>query len=122
MSLTQRSLLAVAALFAASPALADEPYPSSVVGTEFDYIRAKDPDTFKSLELKGKGPEEMPDKSGDAPLVQEAYRFDATFSDGTSVRLNVDADFKSEAAAKEEALRYTPRLGKLPTCRVWTWT
>jgi len=115
MSPTQRCLLAAAALLVASPAGADELYPSSVVGTEFDYITDKDPDTFKSLEFKGKGPEEMPDKSGDAPLIQEAYRFDATFSDGTKIRLNVDADFESEGAAKKEALRYTPRLGKLPT-------
>tara|TARA_R110002072_G_scaffold244688_3_gene404026 strand:- start:931 stop:2082 length:1152 start_codon:yes stop_codon:yes gene_type:complete len=111
----QRALIVAAALLVLSPTLADEAYPSSVVGTEFDYITDTDPDTFLSLTFKGRGLEEMPDKSGDAPLRQEAFRFLASFSDGTQVKINLDADFKTEAAAKAEALRYTPRLGKLPT-------
>lgn len=115
MSPIQRALIVAAGLLALSPALADELYSSSVVGTDFDYVRDNDPDTFKSLEFKGKGLEEMPDKSGDAPLRQEAFRFLASFSDGTQIKINVDADFKTKAAAKVEALRYTPRLGKLPT-------
>jgi hypothetical protein len=114
MSSTQRALLLVAALCAASLAQADV-YPSSVVGTDFDYITDEDPDAFKGLEFKGKGLEEMPDKSSEGPLRQEAFRFLASFSDGTQIALHVDADFGTEAKAKAEALRYTPRLGKLPT-------
>jgi len=92
------------------------PYRSSVVGTDFDFITESDPDTFGRLEDKGQGPAEMPDKSDrSAPLVQEAFLFVAHFNDGTRVRLAIDADFKTQDSARQEALRYTPRLGKLPT-------
>jgi hypothetical protein len=58
----------------------------------------------------------MPDKSDrSAPLVQQAFLFVAHFNDGTRVNLAIDADFKTQDSARTEALRYTPRLGKLPT-------
>ena len=101
-----------------TPAPADDapPYPSSVVGTDFDFITDADPDAFDRLEDKGQGPAEMPDKSDRAaPLVQPAFRFVAHFTDGTRVDLAIDADFKTQADARAEALRHTPRLGKLPT-------
>lgn len=92
------------------------PYRSSVVGTDFDFITESDPDTFVRLEDNGQGQAEMPDKSdSSAPLMQEAFLFVAHFNDGTRVRLAIDADFKTQDSAREEALRYTPRLGKLPT-------
>lgn len=92
------------------------PYRSSVVGTDFDFITESDPNTFDRLEDKGQGPAEMPDKSDrSAPLVQEAFLFVAHFNDGTRVQLAIDADFKTQDSARQEALRHTPRLGKLPT-------
>ncbi|MDZ4405859.1 hypothetical protein, partial [Prosthecobacter sp.] len=92
------------------------PYRSSVVGTDFDYIIESDPNTFDRLEDKGQGSAEMPDKSSRlAPLRQEAFLFVAHFNDGTRVNLAIDADFQTQDSAREEALRYTPRLGKLPT-------
>jgi hypothetical protein len=105
-------------LLAFTPASAGDgpPYPSSVVGTDFDFITESDPDTFVRLEVKGQGPAEMPDKSNrTAPLVQQAFLFVAHFTDGTRVNLAIDADFKTQDSARKEALRYTPRLGKLPT-------
>ena len=48
MSSVQRALLLATALFAASLAQADV-YPSSVVGTEFDYITDKDPDALTGV-------------------------------------------------------------------------
>jgi hypothetical protein len=92
------------------------PYRSSVVGTVFDFITEWDPDTFERLEDNGQGSAEMPDKSDrSAALVQEAFLFVAHFNDGTRVRLAIDTDFKTQESARQEALRYTPRLGKLPT-------
>ena len=91
-------------------------YPSSIVGTDFDFITESDLSIFDRLEDKGKEPTEMPDKSDDsAPLLQDAFLFVAHFSDGTRVLLAIDADFKTQDNARQEALRYTPRLGKLPT-------
>jgi hypothetical protein len=105
-------------LLAFTPAAAGDgpPYPSSVVGTDFDFITESDPDTFVRLEDKGRGLAEMPDKSDrSAPLRQPAFLFVAHFNDGTRVNLAIDADFKTQDDARKEALRYTPRLGKLPT-------
>lgn len=92
------------------------PYRSSVVGTDFDYITEADPDAFIRLQDKGQGLAEMPDKSDRAAsLMQQAFLFAASFSDGTEVQLVIDADFGSQDSARQEALRYTPRLGRLPT-------
>lgn len=91
-------------------------YPSSVVGTDFDFILESDPDTFVELEFTGQGSPEMPDKtSRTAPLRKPAFMFVSRYRDGTSVAIAIDAEFKTEAEARQEALRYTPRLGKLPT-------
>lgn len=90
-------------------------YRSSVVGTDFDFIQEGDPDAFERLESRGEGLPEMPDKRGAAPLHQPAFQFVARFKDGTSVHLSIDADFGTEEEARKEALRYTPRLGRLPT-------
>lgn len=105
-------------LLAFTPASADDrpPYRSSVVGTDFDFITEAEPDTFVRLEDKGQGPAEMPDKSDrSASLVQQAFLFVAHFNDGTRVNLAIDPDFKTRDGARTEALRYAPRLGKLPT-------
>jgi hypothetical protein len=90
-------------------------YRSSVVGTDFDFILETDPDTFLRLEYKGQDLCEMPDKTGSGPLLQKAFLFESHYSDGTRVNLAIDADFGTEVEARQEALRYTPRLGKLPT-------
>ena len=111
------ALSLVAALIASAGRPGDkELYPSSVVGTEFDFVQGQDPDTFLALEYEGKGAYEMPDKRDhSAPLEKPAHRFGSTYSDGTRVTLFISADFETEAEARAEALRYTPCLGKLPT-------
>jgi len=111
---TRTLLLFAALLISATPTYADL-YPSSVVGTDFDYILETDPDTFICLEFKGQGWREMPDKTSESPLKQKAFIFVSYFNDGTSIDMAIDADFETEDKARKEALRYTPRLGKLPT-------
>ena len=88
-------------------------FPSSVVGTDFDFIRATDEDVFSCLKYDGLLGREMP--NGDEPLHQDAYVFTAYFTDGTEVELNLSNAFGSETVAEAEATRYVPRLGKLPT-------
>jgi hypothetical protein len=116
LALRSRALLLLL-LAATTASAADSPlYPSSVVGTDFDFITDSDPNTFLRLEDKGQGEAEMPDKSDrSASLVQQAFLFLAHFNDGTRVSIAIDADFKTQDAARAEALRYTPRLGRLPT-------
>jgi hypothetical protein len=91
-------------------------YPSSVVGTDFDFILETDADLFLELEYKGEGKPEMPDKTGrSASLRKPAFLYLSHYRDGTKIALAIDAEFKTEAEARKEALRYTPRLGKLPS-------
>jgi len=91
-------------------------YRSSVIGTDFDFITESDPSAFERLEFVGFRKFEMPDKRGTGePLIQDAYLFDAHFSDGTKVGLALDQDFGSRQAAEQDARRYTAPLGKLPS-------
>ncbi len=110
------ALLLLFLAFTPASAGDEPPYRSSVVGTDFDFITESDPDTFASLDDKGQGVAEMPDKSDrSAALVQQAFLFVAHFTDGTRVNLAIDRDFQTQESARQEALRYTSRLGKLPT-------
>lgn len=92
------------------------PYRSSVVGTDFDFITANDPSAFDRLEYVGFQKFEMPDKRPhDKPLVQNAYVFEAYFTDGTKIKLALDQEFGSREAAEQDASRYSDPLGKLPS-------
>ncbi len=98
------------------PASAPPLYRSSVVGTDFDFITENDPSTFDRLEYAGLKEFEMPDKRGSGePLLQDAHVFDAHFTDGTKVSIALDKDFGTRQAAEQDAMRYAPRLGKLPS-------
>lgn len=91
-------------------------YPSSVVGTDFDFITDDDPSSFDRLEYIGFKEFEMPDKRGGGePLVQNAYVFAASFNDSTKISIALDQDFGSRQEAERDAVRYMPRLGKLPS-------
>lgn len=108
-------LLLVAVLVSSNSSNGQE-YKSSITATEFDFITEDDPSLFTEIKYVGAGQEEMPDKrSDDLPLFQQAHVFDVSFSDGTKVRVVIDADFGSREEAKDEALRYVDPLGKLPT-------
>ncbi len=92
------------------------PYRSSVVGTDFDYITQDDPSAFDRLEFLGFQKFEMPDKRGTGkPLVQNAYVFEAYFTDGAKIKLALDQEFGSREAAERDAARYGAPLGKLPS-------
>lgn len=91
-------------------------YQSSVVGTDFDFIIDKDHSTFEHLEYIGFEEFEMPDKRDNGEqLIQSAYLFDANFTDGTKIGIALDRDFGSRQAAERDAMRYAPRIGKLPS-------
>jgi hypothetical protein len=91
-------------------------FKNSIVSTDFDFITAADPTAFVKLTSKGRAVREMPDKRpGSGELRKTAFVFEATFSDGTMVELDLSLDFATDEAALQEAQRYTGPLGKLPT-------
>jgi hypothetical protein len=98
------------------PSTASPLYRSSVVGTDFDFITENDASAFDRIEYIGFKEFEMPDKRQNSePLVQNAYVFAAVFNDGTKIRIALDKDFGNMQAAEQDAMRYMPRLGKLPS-------
>lgn len=90
-------------------------YATSIVGTDFDIITDDDPSCFVDLAYEGIKSVEMPDKTSDGELFQDAHLFKAFYSDNSEIRIAVDSSFEDAAVAKREALRYATRLGKLPT-------
>ena len=102
-------------VFTATQGADAQDYKFSVVGTDFDFITAKDPSAFAKLQFVEENKAEMPDKRGNAPLLQQAYVFEASFTDTTKVRIFIDGDFESRTAAETEAMRYVHGLGTLPT-------
>lgn len=116
--MNSRLLILISALFTTiqiQTSVVAELYSTSVVGTDFDFITDSDPSCFDKLTFVERGQQEMPDKTGDAGLFQDAFSFQATYTDSTKVRINIDATFGSKEAAEKDALRYATRLGKLPT-------
>lgn len=110
-----RLFLTLLAFTNLGPTAWSQQYTSSVVGTDFDFITADDPSAFRSLKFLKRGRAEMPDKRAEnASLFQQAYIFEASFTDQQKVKLYLDAEFQNETAAEAEAQRYVHPLGKLP--------
>jgi hypothetical protein len=90
-------------------------WPNSIVSTNWDLIRADDPDALVDvifLEVMNK--EMPPSLSNKRAHHEQAYVFRATFRDSTPIDLLMSEDYGSEAAARADVEKYAPRLGKLP--------
>ena len=92
----------------------DPPF-GDTASTVFDIIRADDPTTFTCLEPMGRGMRQIWDKRIEDEPVVDAYLFMARYSDGTNTEIAINPEFGSEDAARTEAMRYAPALGRLPT-------
>lgn len=89
-------------------------YPSSVVGTDFDFIRESDPSVWEKSTFLKKARAEMPDKTKDAELFQDAYQFEGTYRDKVKVHFAVHERIGSEAEAKKYVDLAGVRLGRIP--------
>lgn len=84
--------------------------------TNFDIITTSDPTTFLCLEYHGLGTKEMPDtKRENSLFLSNVFVFTAYYSDGASIEVFVNPEFKNVDDARKEAMRYTNRLGQLPS-------
>lgn len=83
--------------------------------TVFDIIREDDPTSFICIEDKGRASRQMWDKRTDTERRYKVFLFKARFSDGLTVDVWVNPEFKTSEAAKQEAMRYMKPLGQLPT-------
>ncbi len=108
--------LLLALAFLIFPATAHAQLYDHTAKTDFDIITTADPSAFLCLEYYGLGRKEMPDlKRRNSLFKSDVFVFTAYYSDGTSIEVVVNPEFKNVDAARTEALRYTNRLGQLPT-------
>ena len=91
------------------------PVYSDTAGTVFDIIQVSDPGTFKCLEDLGRGDRQIWDKRINGEPVVNAFLFQASYTDGTSIEVAINPEFETFEVARSEALRYARPLGQLPT-------
>lgn len=107
--------VAVVALGMALPsgALAAPPYE----GTAFiapDLIKDTDRTTFLTLTDVGRGMRQVFDRRVDAFIDMNAYLFSAAYSNGSAVEFQVNPEFGSVNAARDQAAFYAPVIGRIP--------
>ncbi len=99
------------------PVLATTPRTPPLSGTGFldaDLITASDPTVFQTLTAKGQAERTMFDRRPAAFIKLNAFLFDAKFSDGLTIEIQVNPEFGSSAAAQLQAEKYAPVIGRLP--------
>jgi len=99
------------------PVLATTPRTPPFSGTGFfdpDLITASDPTVFQTLTAKGQAERTMFDRRPAAFTKFNAFLFDAKYSDGLTIEIQVNPEFGSSAAAQLQAEKYAPVIGRLP--------
>ncbi len=91
-----------------------EPPYSGTVFINPDVITDADPTMFESLTYTGIGTRVMFDRRTGSFADTEAYLFDATYGDGLTIEVQVNAEFGSREAAEPQAAKYAAYVGKLP--------
>ncbi len=117
-----RRVLAVALPFggagfaAMSPAAINLPL-LDIHGTLFmdpDIITPEDPSVFESISYAGRERRMMFDRRVAGWVELEPFLFDAIYSDGFTLEIQVNPEFETEASALVEAERYGWLIGQMP--------
>lgn len=91
------------------------PY-SGTIFLDPDIITEADQTTYIGLEDAGQAMRTMFDRrGGGAWITVNAFLFKASFDDSLSTEIQVNPEFGTSAAAKIEAEKYAPVIGRLPT-------
>jgi hypothetical protein len=110
--LTVRCCLAVSLLALIATLRAEPPF-SGTIFVDGDIITETDPTTFVSIVAAGRGNRVMFDRRVNNWITANAYLFDATYSDGLSIEVQVNPEF-DEVTAAVEAETYAIVIGRLP--------
>jgi hypothetical protein len=86
---------------------------SGTIFLDPDIILPSDPTTFLDLEDAGTGSRLMFDRRSGWVTV-EAFLFNASYLAGGSIEIQVNPEFESTEAARQEALRFASVIGQLP--------
>jgi len=112
MARLQWACLAIS-LVAAQPAAAVPPF-SGTIFIDPDIITAADPTTYLTMSFAGQGTRLMFDRRIGAFANYNAYLFNAQYSDGLTIEIQVNPEFGSSASAQAQAQFYAPVIGRLP--------
>ncbi|WP_303964741.1 leucine-rich repeat domain-containing protein [Sporosarcina ureae] len=86
-------------------------------GTVFvdpNIITANDSSSFTTLRYKGMGNRTMYDRRSESWIQTFPYLFQAEYSDGHPIEIQVNPEFPSIAEAESQALRFAHPIGQLP--------
>ena len=92
-----------------------EPPFSGTVFLNPNVITDTDPTAFETLTYTGTGTRLMFDRRTGSFTDTSAYLFGATYRDGLTIEMQVNAEFGSREAAELEAEKYAAYIGKIPT-------
>ena len=108
-----RATYLVLSLLLPTAAFAVPPF-SGTVFLDPDIITPSDPTTYVGMVFTGQGMRTMFDRRINAFANYNAYLFNAQFSDGFTVEIQVNPEFGSAGNAQAEAGVYAPVIGRLP--------
>lgn len=77
-------------------------------------ITADDPSTFTKLLDKGQAERSMFDRRLNGFTTYNAFLFEAVYSDSAPIEIQVNPEFQTVAAAREQAEKYARCFGQLP--------
>lgn len=80
-----------------------------------DIITEADPTTYEKIVDGGRGQRTMFDRRANWVNLN-AFLFNASFSDGPDIEIQVNAEFGDSDTARIQALRFAPVIGRLPRC------
>ena len=78
-----------------------------------DILTESDPTTFETIDAAGQGQRQMYDRRF-GWIQNNPFLFDAAYSDGLAIEVQVNSEFGSAELAKVEAAKYAVVIGRLP--------
>ncbi len=88
-----------------------------IPGTLFvdpDIVTASDPTTFRAVSYAGRGNRLMFDRRQNRFVTYNAFLFDAAFTDGFGLEIQVNPEFQTSDAVRQAAKKYSWLIGQLP--------
>ena len=108
-------IICVFGWFTAGSAHAEPPFAGTIF-LDGDILLDRDPATFTHLVEPGQEMRRMFDRRVNGRVSVNAFLFNASYSDGLVTEIQVNPEFGTRAAAFEQASRFAPVIGRLPTC------
>ena len=91
------------------------PY-SGTIFLDPDIIKATNPTTFQTIANGGRGERTMFDRRVNGWVSRNAFLFVASYEDAADIEIQVNPEFATPEAARVEASKYAPVIGRLPAC------